>query len=128
MKLYQLFKAVPPVTLLLDLLLCYGLRGLEDASEFSKVMLRERNTIEKLYELLPELIIYYIPCKARKYLGDLNEDRAITILRQLLRLYNYELGKKERVVRKKKIIYYYLQSLNSTFMHIQQVHDTITLT
>jgi hypothetical protein len=128
MKLYQLFKSVPSATFLASFLACYGLKGLDDASEFSKHTLREKGTIERLYDILPEMVLYYIPCKAKKYLSDLNEDRAITILRQFLRLYEYELFKKERVIQKKKLIFYSLQPMNIRPIFIQKVHDVIDLT
>lgn len=112
---------------MMDFLGCFGLRGLEDSSEFSKFTLRERNTVEKLIELLPEIILYYIPCKAKKYLSEIDEDRAITVMRQLLRLYDYELSKKERVIQKKKVIFYSLQPTNIRPIFIQHVRDVIHL-
>ena len=127
MKLYQLFKSVPPTSFLQELLSCYGVRGLDDANEFSKLTLKDRNTVSRLMELLPEMVMYYIPCKAKKYLTDMDDDRAITILRQFLRLYEYELAKKERVVQKKKIIYYSLQPMNIRPIYIQHVNDVISL-
>lgn len=124
MKLYQLFKSVPTEEFVSMFLACYGLKGLGDTGEFSKNTLRERGTIDKLYDILPEMVLYYIPCKAKKYLSDLNEDRAITILRQFLRLYEYELFKKERVIQKKKMIFYSLQPMNIRTIFIQQPDDT----
>jgi hypothetical protein len=127
MKLYQLFKFVPPHTFMTEFLGCFGLRGLDDSSEFSKFTLRERNTVDKLIELLPEIILYYIPCKAKKYLSEIDEDRAITVMRQLLRLFDYELSKKERVIQKKKVIFYSLQPTNVRPIFIQHVRDVIDL-
>lgn len=127
MKLYQLFKSVPPPSFMVDFLACFGLRGLDDSSEFSKFTLRERSSVEQLVDFLPEIVMYYIPCKAKKYLSDIDEDRAITILRQLLRIYEYELAKKERVIKKKKIIFYSLQPTNIRPINIQHVHDVMSL-
>jgi hypothetical protein len=127
MKLYQLFKSIPPPTFMDDFLACFGLRGLDDSSEFSKFTLRERGTVDQLVELLPEIVLYYIPCKAKKYLSEIDEDRAITIMRQLLRLYEYELSKKERVINKKKVIFYSLQPTNIRPIYIQHVNDVIEL-
>ena len=81
-----------------------------------------------MYDILPEMVLYYIPCKAKKYLGELNEDRAITILRQFLRLYEYELFKKERMIQKRKLIFYSLQPMNIRPIFIQKVNDVIDLT
>jgi hypothetical protein len=110
-----------------EFLSCFGLRGLDDSSEFSKFTLRERNTVDKIVDLLPEIVLYYIPCKAKKYLSEIDEDRAITILRQLLRLYDYELSKKERVIQKRKVIFYSLQPTNIRPIYIQYVHDVVNL-
>ena len=127
MKLYQLFKSIPSPAFMTEFLSCFGLRGLDDSSEFSKFTLRERNTVDKIMDLLPEIVLYYIPCKAKKYLSEIDEDRAITILRQLLRLYEYELSKKERVIQKKKVIFYSLQPTNIRPIYIQYVHDVVNL-
>jgi hypothetical protein len=127
MKLYQLFKLVPEDQFNEQLLLCYGLHGFSDTSEFSKTTLRDRDTVNKLSELVPEMIMYYIPCKAEKYLANLDEARAITILRQFIRLKNYKLAKRERVIQKKKIIYYSLQPATRKTISIQQVTDVLLL-
>jgi hypothetical protein len=127
MNYYQLFKSVPSSSFMTTFLDCYGIRGFDDPSEFTKATLRERKTVDKLYDILPDMILYYIPCKASKYLSDLNEDRAITIMRQFLRLFEYKLSKRERVIDKKKIIYYSLQPLNQKSFSIHKVNDVISL-
>ena len=53
-----------------------------------------------------ELVRYYIPCKAKKYLTDLNEKKCITVLRQFLKMQNYTLMSKEKYVEGKKILFY----------------------
>ena len=128
MKLYQLFKEVPSEEFMTTFLHCYGLKGLDDTSEFSKHTLRDRNTVNHLYELIPEMVIYYIPCKAKKYLSDLNDDRVITVLRQFLRLFEYELFKKERVIQKRKMIFYSIQPMHIRPLFINKVHDVLDLT
>ena len=127
MNLHQLFKEVPSLDFLNRLLACYGVKGLNDVSEFCKHTLHEHNTVARLYKLLPDMIIYYIPCKAKKFLQDIDDDRAITILRQFLRLFEYELVKKERMVQKRKTIYYSVQPLNARSVQIQKINDVITL-
>jgi hypothetical protein len=71
-----------------DFLKCYGLKGFDDTVEFSKGDLIEHNTIDKLEDMLLEIILYYLPCKSRIYLNDLNEKRAITVLSQFLKLFS----------------------------------------
>ena len=53
-----------------------------------------------------ELVRYYIPCKAKKYLTDLNEKKCITILRQFLKIQNYTLMSKDKYIDGKKILFY----------------------
>ena len=48
----------------------------------------------------------------------MNEKRAITVLCQFLKLFDYKLNRKEKIVNKKKIIYYKLQKLEDIRLHI----------
>lgn len=118
MKYFQLFCGTPSTDFMEALLACYGLRGFQDNTEFSKNDLIEQKTIDKLEELLPEMVMYYIPCKAKIYLNDINEKRAITILTQFLKLFGYRMLRKERLVSKKKVIYYKIQKTEDTKLHI----------
>ena len=118
MKYFQLFSEQPSVEFMNDFLKCYGLNGFDDTLEFSKGDLIEQNTVEKLENMLLEIVMYYLPCKANIYLNDLNEKRAITVLSQFLKLFNYTLSRKERIVTKKKIIYYKIQKIEDTKLHI----------
>lgn len=118
MKYFQLFCEQPSVEFMNDFLKCYGLNGFDDTLEFSKGDLIENNTVEKLENMLLEIVMYYLPCKAKIYLNDLNEKRAITVLSQFLKLFNYTLSRKERIVTKKKIIYYKIQKIEDTKLHI----------
>ena len=73
MKFLQLFCDLPSEDVFSELLKCYGLNSLSDTKEFHKGDLIENNTVNKLYDLLPELILYYLPCKANIYLNDITE-------------------------------------------------------
>ena len=53
-----------------------------------------------------ELLRYYIPCKAKIYLLNIDEKRCITILRQFLKVHNYTLMSKEKYVKGKKSLFY----------------------
>jgi hypothetical protein len=114
MKYLQLFCEVPSEDFLVQLLKAYGLNGLDDSREFSKGDLIEHNTVDRLVELIPELIIYYLPCKAKIYLYDITEKRAVTILSQFLKLFKYRLLRGEKIVNKKKIIFYRVQKLEDS--------------
>ncbi len=105
----QLFKQVPDLEFLIKLLNCFGLQDLEDKTEFTKDNLVKINTIDKVNNLLPELVIYYLPCKYDYFLRELTINKCITILKQVLRLFDYQIKKREHVINKIKIIYYFLK-------------------
>ena len=57
-------------------------------------------------EMIDELMKYYIPCKSKKYLSELNEKKCVTILRQFLKIHNHTLISKEKYVKGKKHLFY----------------------
>ena len=84
----QLFKLIPKINILYDILKCFGLKELNDKKYFSRDDLIKMNSVEKLKLL--KLDKYYLPCKAKIYLLNINEKRAITILRHFLKVFNYK--------------------------------------
>ena len=118
MKYFQLFGILPDEDFMNQLLQCYGLRDLSDSHEFNKGDLIELNTVNKLTDLIPELVIYYLPCKAKIYLNDITEKRAVTILSQFLKLFDHRLVREERIINKKKIIFYRTQKFEDSKIHI----------
>ena len=114
----QLFCEEPTEEFMNELLKCYGLKSMNDNIEFSKSDLHENKTVDKLEDILHELIMYYLPCKARIYLDVITEKRAITILSQFIKLFSYKLARKERIINKKKIIFYKIQKIDDTKLHI----------
>lgn len=118
MQYFQLFCEQPSLEFMNDFLKCFGLNGFDDTIEFCKGDLVDHNTIAKLEDMLLEIIMYYLPCKAKVYVNDLDEKRAITVLSQFIKLFSYRLSRKERIVNKKKIIYYKIQKIEDTKLHI----------
>ena len=102
----QLFKLIPKLNFLLELLHCYGLQNLEEQKYFSRDDLVKLNSVNKIKLL--NLYKYYLPCKAKIYLYNLNEKKLITILRHFLKQFNYKLLSKEKYINKKKIIIYHI--------------------
>ena len=80
--------------------------------EFSKKYLINKNIKQKFDELLPELKKIYLNCKHEKYLENLNEKKIITIIRQLIRPYNYCIKTKEKYENGKKYLLYILNKNN----------------
>lgn len=110
MKINQLFRKRVDTELLMDIVTCFGLSTLNDRRCFSKQDLMQEHTVDKLQHIIPMLEEYYLPCKARVYIDDMTEKRAITMLKQVLRLHGYFLMSRERNLNNRKIIYYQLMN------------------
>ena len=114
----QLFTEIPDLEFLNKFLNLYGINNLEDSVEFSKYELIDLNIVDKIEDLIPELVMYYLPCKYDMFLTNMNVNKCLTILRQIIKLYDYELKKREHVQNKKKSIYYHLNKINNTNIKI----------
>lgn len=125
MKIYQLFIKKVEDELLAKLLRCFGLQGLEDRRVFNKHDMVQMRTVEQMKNLSDELATYYLPCKAKIYLQDLTEKRAITVLKQVIRLYDYHLASIEKNASGRKIINYCLVSNTSDTLRPRRMkhHD-----
>ena len=85
----QLFKIIPDLQIIKVILKVFGLDNLEDTRLFTKDHMKDINTVDKMNELLDKLKEYYLPCKSKKYLTNLDEKKCITILRQFIKIHNY---------------------------------------
>ena len=102
----QLFKNKPDLNLVTKIIKLFGLLDINDINLFTKQNLIDLKTMEKINEYIPKLKEYYLPCKAKKYLTDLNEKKCINILRQLLKQYNHNILSKEKTIQSQKYTYY----------------------
>jgi len=122
----QLFRQRPDHEFLIKFLNCFGLKNLNDTSEFTKENLVNYNIIDKINNLLPELVLLYLPCKHIQFLINLNINKCITILKQILRLFEYKLNKREHVINKVKIISYFVsKNLGSNIMIQNNINKCI---
>ena len=112
MPFNQLFKSIPPKNLIEELLNLYGLSELDDTKPFSKIDLIQLKTLETIEEIIPKLNCYYLPCKCRIYLTNINYKKLITVLRQCIKLFNYKLISKEKYLKGEKIIEYRICLVN----------------
>ena len=124
----QLFKKSIPNDLLEQILNCFGLKNLDDSKIFTKYDLELNDTVIKLDKLKPQLELYYIPCKAKIYLNNITTKKCITILRQIIKLFNYNLRSSEKYIAKKKKIAYQIipKNNNLTPKIINQKNTIIT--
>lgn len=116
---YQLFQQMPDEKFLLRLLNCYDITDINDNKEFSKCDLIDLQIINRIEDLIPELVLYYLPCKYEMFLNNITINKCITILRQILRLFNYHLKKREHVHNKKKSIYYRIEKKDDKNIKIE---------
>ena len=102
----QLFRICPDLKVTGKLLNIFGINSLNDNHSFTKLNLEQLGTVNRINEMSEELLRYYIPCKAKIYLLNIDEKRCITILRQFLKVHNYTLMSKEKYVKGKKSLFY----------------------
>jgi len=108
MAINQLFKIKPSYEILVKICFLYDidLNNLEKKNTFTKLELIELQ-IDNYFEMFKNLLSeYYLPCKSKKYLECIDIKKSITILRQLLKLYNFSLLSSERYNNSKKYIIY----------------------
>lgn len=107
MKINQLFIEQVPVDLINKMLNCIPLDSLNDKQFFTKYTLITNKTVEKFEtEVIDKLFPYYLPCKSKIYLTNMNEKKFITILKQCIKLYGYKILSIEKNKCNKKQIYY----------------------
>ena len=70
--------------------------------------LKEYKTVDKIIKYKDDFIKYYLPCKGKKYLNDLNEKKSMTILKQIVKTFDYFIFSKEKYIDGEKFITYQL--------------------
>ena len=80
-------------------------------------------TVQKVNEIIPRLQDYYLPCKSKKHLTRLDEKRCLTILRQLLKQYNYNLLTKEKCIKGEKFNYYQIIQYSNKKINTKQQEE-----
>lgn len=108
MTINQLFKKKPQKELVEKVLNIFGLANFDDNKNFTKKDLENIDTLNNMLSIRVLLEEYYLPCKRKVYLDDLTIKKCITILRQLVKLYDYILKSNEKYIKGEKIIIYYI--------------------
>tara|TARA_B100001115_G_C15500893_1_gene237100 strand:- start:145 stop:552 length:408 start_codon:yes stop_codon:yes gene_type:complete len=112
----QNFRNPPDMKIIQLLLETFGLDNLEDDRFFTKEHMVEINTVDNINILIPKLKEYYLNCKSKKYLKDINEKKSITILRQFIKNHNYKVITFEKSVDGRKQMTYRLMYINEDFV------------
>lgn len=105
----QLFRKIPSKNVVINILNVFGLKDFDDQRYFSRKDLETLKCVDSMNEKIkPLLSEYYLPCKSRTYLNDLTPKNVITVLRQIVRLYDYNVISKEKYIKGDKFIIYQL--------------------
>ena len=124
----QLFKISPDLKITLEILNQFGISSFEDNHSFTKNNLTDLNTVDNINDMISDLNKYYIPCKSRVYLNDLNEKKCITILRQFLKKNKYTLMSKEKYIQGKKHLFYQVVPLQAPVKTPTKKDTSVTIT
>ena len=109
MKKNQLFRKIPTLDLFERLVKIYGLIDINDCRKFTRETLIKNRTLEKFEGFRDEMEEYYIPCKGDKYLNGLDEKKLITILRQIGKVFDYNVISNEKYLNSRKVLQYSLE-------------------
>ena len=101
----QLFKRRLDKELLILIKKTYNIKSMDNYS-FTKKYLGEIDISNKLDEIKIVLYAYYLNCKGYKYLENITIKRSITILRQIIKEFNYKLTSIEKYSQNKKYTVY----------------------
>lgn len=104
----QLFREDIDFSFLLNLINeCFNIE-LNDSTNysFSKKIIINKNIVTIIDNKIDFLKKYYIKCKHKIYLENLNEKKIITLLRQLLKTHDFDLKAKEKYENGKKYLLY----------------------
>lgn len=107
-KTNRLFRQLPPRALVEEILTHLKLHGLSESRWFSK----DELNLTTLDEWIPLLEPYYLPCKAKRFLTEIDSSRTITIIRHILNPLQYELRTQERMYKLQKMTMYQIYSLH----------------
>lgn len=109
MVLNQLFTHRPSLELVLKMLSKFGIHKIDDnTTEFTLLDMAQLNTITAIKTFENEIKECYIPCKRDKYLAHLDDKALITVLRQFLKMHDYDLQSREKFIKGTKYLVYHV--------------------
>ena len=109
MVLNQLFTHRPSLELLTKILQKFGISDINDTTtEFTLLDMAQINTLASIKTFENEIKECYIPCKRDKYVGTLDDKSLITVLRQFLKMHDYDLQSHEKFIKGTKYLVYHI--------------------
>ncbi len=107
----QLFQIVPPLELVNEIMKIFLGENISNPNyQFTRKMMEEKKIVDKINNYIPELRKYYLKCKQNKYLDNLDCKKCITIFRQLIRIYGYQIHSTEKYQNGSKFLLYKIQN------------------
>jgi hypothetical protein len=113
MTINQLFKKKPNKEFIEEILNLYGINNFEDNKQFTRKDLEKIDLCNNLIKFSDHFKEYYLPCKFKIYMNNITIKKSVTLLRQLLKLYNYNVKSNEKYIKGEKIIVYQVLPKNS---------------
>ena len=118
----KLFRRIPPKDLVISILQSCGFQGLHDLRWFSK----DELNLSGVEEWLPILEAYYLPCKSARFFTEaMDSSKLVTILRHIVRPYDYDLLAQERLYRDSKQTLY---QIRTRFFDLSGLSHTVEFT
>ena len=111
MTINQLFKNKIPYDLFINFLLIFDIN---ESNISNSIIIKEKindTIINKFLDLKQDIITYYIDCK-HSYFESINSAKLITILKQILKLYDYKLESYEKYINQKRMKLYKIIDIN----------------
>ncbi len=109
MVVNQLFSEKPSLDLINRYIKTFGLNNIDDTTEFTILDMIHHNTLIQIQMLHNELADIYLPCK-KQYIDNLDNKTAITVLRQLIKIYDHDLLSREKFIKSTKYLVYKIVS------------------
>jgi len=125
-KINQLFSKEPPsFELVKEIIFSLFNKELNDSIyyEFTVKSLVNKKSVLKIEEYITELKKYYLKCKHNKYLENLNEKKLITLLRQILKLYDFSVDSVEKYNNGEKFLLYTIEKKKD--LYIKKINSFI---
>lgn len=107
---FQLFKKLPDMKTVIKIVELFGIKDLDPNYKFTINDLKKNNILDNLKDINHILDDYYLKCKYDKYVVNLTEKKAITILRHFLKVIDYKVVSREKYSNNKKYLVYNIQN------------------
>ena len=101
----QLFRKPLTKELLTIIKYIYNIKNLNNYT-FNKKKLLDANVIQEFETFHFYISDFYLPCKAKIFLENININRIVTILKQILKEFNYTITSSEKYNKYKKYTLY----------------------